>query len=354
MSKNLFIVFFLQFCLSSYSQTIVFCVSDSIREFSVEASDESNSLQWEFVNGDGAQIIQGQNSDRVLIEFSSPGDFLLQLTEQTNNGCSTSRVLEIIVNPLPSVSFTTDNMCVNQETRFLNTSFSQSEIVSCMWSLPNYQFETENLNFTFFNMGQFPVTLEMIDENGCFNSHTKMVDITNPPLADFYFTPSTISTLNPDFEITNMSSEGNYLWDFGQQDFSIDFEPVHYFDSAGWHSVTLFIEDENGCIDSTTKEILMQVDMIMYMPNAFTPNNNYNNDRFGPSGFQLENLTSYHMQILNKWGQVIFESFDAENKWDGNTKNGNPAMNDTYTWSIRLSDQLGKKYHELGQVDLIR
>ena len=150
MSKNLFIVFFLQFCLSSYSQTIVFCVSDSIREFSVEASDESNSLQWEFVNGDGAQIIQGQNSDRVLIEFSSPGDFLLQLTEQTNNGCSTSRVLEIIVNPLPSVSFTTDNMCVNQETRFLNTSFSQSEIVSCMWSLPNYQFETENLNFTFF------------------------------------------------------------------------------------------------------------------------------------------------------------------------------------------------------------
>ena len=102
MSKNLFIVFFLQFCLSSYSQTIVFCVSDSIREFSVEASDESNSLQWEFVNGDGAQIIQGQNSDRVLIEFSSPGDFLLQLTEQTNNGCSTSRVLEIIVNPLPS------------------------------------------------------------------------------------------------------------------------------------------------------------------------------------------------------------------------------------------------------------
>ena len=94
--------------------------------------------------------------------------------------------------------------------------------------------------------------------------------------------------------------------------------------------------------------------MIMYMPNAFTPNNNYNNDRFGPSGFQLENLTSYHMQILNKWGQVIFESFDAENKWDGNTKNGNPAITDTYTWSIRLSDQLGKKYHELGQVDLIR
>jgi gliding motility-associated-like protein len=354
MLKNLFIVFFLQICLNGFSQSIVFCESDSLREFKVEPSNESNILQWEFVTGNGAQIIEGQNSDRVLIEFSSPGNFLLQFTEQTSNGCSSSREIEITVNPLPSVSFTTDNMCVNQETRFLNTSNSQSEIVSCMWLLPNYQFETENLNFTFFNIGQFPVSLEMTDENGCFNSLTKMVDIKNPPLADFYFTPSTISTLNPEFEITNMSVEGDYMWDFDGQDYSYNYEPVHYFDSAGWHSITLFVQDESGCIDSLTKEILMEVDMIMYMPNAFTPNSNSTNDRFGPSGFQFEKITSFHMQILNKWGEIIFESYDVENKWDGNTKNGVPAMIDTYTWSVRLSDQLGKKYHEFGFVDLIR
>ena len=354
MSKNLFIVFFLQISLSCYSQSVIFCESDSLKEFSVIPSDNSNNLQWEFVSGNGAQIIQGQFTERVLIEFSLPGNFSLQFTEEVPNGCSTSRLIDIIVLPLPIMSFTTDQMCVNQESRFVNTSQSDSEIVSFMWSLPNYQFETENLDFTFFNTGQYPVTLEMTDINGCYNSLTKMVNIDNPPIADFYFTPTSISTLNPEFSITNISHDGDYFWDFGDESNSFDFEPLHYFDSAGWHSVTLFVQDENGCLDSITKEILMQVDMLMYLPNAFTPNSNTFNDRFGPKGYQFETLTSFHMQILNKWGGIVFESFDVDHLWDGNTRKGNPAMIDTYTWSIRLTDQLGKKYHEYGIVDLLR
>ena len=90
MLKNIFIVFFLQLGLGSLAQSIVFCQSDSLKEFSVTASDISNSLQWEFVSGNGAQIIHGQGSDRVLVEFSSPGNFLLQFTMPTyRRPCST-------------------------------------------------------------------------------------------------------------------------------------------------------------------------------------------------------------------------------------------------------------------------
>lgn len=354
MLKNLFIVFFLQVSLDCFSQTIIFCESDSLKEFSVIPSDDSNNLQWEIVSGNGAQIIQGQTSDRVFVEFSSPGNFSLQFTEEVPNGCSTSRFLDVIVLPIPSISFSTDQMCVNQESKFVNTSQNQFGITSCIWTLPNYQFETENINFTFVNTGQYPVTLEMTDINGCYNSLTKMINIDNPPIADFYFTPTTISTLEPDFSITNLSNNGTYYWDFGDESNSFDFEPFHQFDSAGWHSVTLFVEDDNGCLDSITKEILMKVDMLLYMPNAFTPNSNSVNDRFGPKGFQFETLQYFHMQILNKWGGIVFDSFDVDNLWDGNTKDGNPAMIGTYTWSIRMTDQLGKKYHEFGNVDLLR
>ena len=354
MLKNLFIVFFLHISLSSLAQSIIICQSDSLKEFSTTVSDSSNNLQWEFISGNGAQIIQGQGSDRVLIEFSSPGSFLLQFTEQVPDGCSTSRFIDIVVLPLPSISFTTEQMCINQESRFINTSQTDSEIASCTWTVPNYQFESENLDFTFFNTGQFPVTLEMTDVNGCYNSLTKMVDIVNPPIADFFFTPSSVSTMNPEFSLTNLSNNGSYLWDFGGESFSNDFEPYHMFDSAGWHSVTLLVEDESGCVDSITKEILMEVDMILYMPTAFTPNSNSVNDRFGPKGFKFERLTFFHMKILNKWGEIIFESLDPDILWDGKAKNGNPAMTDTYTWSLRLTDELGKKYHEFGHVDLLR
>ena len=355
MIKKLFlIVFLLYFNFNSFAQRLYLCQSDTIREFSVEVSDLDNDLQWDFISGSGAQIIQGQNTDKILVEFQSSGDFTLQFIEGYENGCSSSRELEITILPLPNVSFTMDNVCLNQNAKFLNTSVNVNEIISCVWTLPNYQFESENLDFTFFQTGVYPIKLEMIDEYGCINSVTTNVEISSPPTVDFYFYPEVLTTTNAEFNVTNLSQQGNYFWDFGDGNSSNDFEPSYEFENAGWQQVSLFVEDENGCQDSLMKEILVKVDLVLYLPNAFTPDRNGHNEIFGPKGKDLDKLTSFHLQILNKWGQVIFESFDIDNYWNGNTKNNEPAITDTYTWSLRVEDELGKKYHQFGQVDLIR
>lgn len=355
MNKILFIVvFFLLVSFNCLGQRLYLCQSDTLREFSVLPSSYNNDLQWDFISGNGAQIIQGKYSDKILVNFLGSGDFVLQFKESIEGGCFKTKELEITVYPPPSVSFTMDQACLNQETKFFNTSSNTLPIVSCLWNLPNYQFQQEDLTFTFLNTGDFPVTLEMIDEKGCTNSLTQMVSVTNPPLVDFYISPQVLSTTNSEFSTTNLSSEGKYFWDFGDDESSLEFEPVYNFESAGWQQITLYVEDENGCVDSVYKEVLVEVDLIIYLPNAFTPDGNVNNEFFGPVGFELEKLSSFNMQIINNWGEVIFESNDIGNYWNGNTKDNKPAMVDTYTWSIRIEDELGKKYHKFGSVDLIR
>ena len=53
-------------------------------------------------------------------------------------------------------------------------------------------------------------------------------------------------------------------------------------------------------------------------------------------------------------GELIFESTDVDQLWDGKTKTGLNAPIDNYVWSIRIYDQLGKQTHHMGTVSLLR
>src|SRR5436190_1079837 len=59
----------------------------------------------------------------------------------------------------------------------------------------------------------------------------------------------------------------------------------------------------------------------LYIPNSFTPNNDGINDVFGVNG---EGLQNFHIMIFNRWGQVIFESRNPHDTWNGTFK-GEPA-----------------------------
>lgn len=56
----------------------------------------------------------------------------------------------------------------------------------------------------------------------------------------------------------------------------------------------------------------------LYIPNAFTPNGDGQNDTFGATG---AGLTEYSIQIFNRLGELIFESNDIKTQWDGNYHN---------------------------------
>ncbi|GCD77249.1 hypothetical protein JCM31826_07310 [Thermaurantimonas aggregans] len=75
----------------------------------------------------------------------------------------------------------------------------------------------------------------------------------------------------------------------------------------------------------------------LYIPNAFTPNGDGRNDCFQVVG---DNLSSYQIQIFSRWGELVYQSDDVSQCWDG-THRGRPVPDGVYLYVIRHTDRHG-------------
>ena len=79
----------------------------------------------------------------------------------------------------------------------------------------------------------------------------------------------------------------------------------------------------------------MEEELIFYVPNTFTPDDDEFNQTFNPvfsSGFDPYD---FNMLIFDRWGEVVFETNNAEIGWDG-TYHGKLVQEGTYTWKIEF------------------
>lgn len=96
-------------------------------------------------------------------------------------------------------------------------------------------------------------------------------------------------------------------------------------------------------------EVDAEVEPVLFVPNAFTPNSDGHNDSFLPKG---SGLTNYQLFVYSKYGIQVFETTDQNQGWNGRIK-GQEAISDSYIWVIRYDDLNGKTIEERGSVLLI-
>ncbi len=89
------------------------------------------------------------------------------------------------------------------------------------------------------------------------------------------------------------------------------------------------------------------------IPDAFTPNGDGLNDKFRIFGTPVENITEYNFRIFNRWGQMVFETNNIEDAWDGTSK-GQVCPAGAYIWEIFYKDSNKIKVTNKGTVMLIR
>lgn len=109
--------------------------------------------------------------------------------------------------------------------------------------------------------------------------------------------------------------------------------------------------DANNC--KGTKEVTIEAKPCcnIFVPNAFTPNGDGNNDLFGitTEGF----IRDFEMRIFDRFGHVVFVSFNTNKHWDG-TINGKPANTGVYYYTIKGNCDYGPDILEKGDLTLIR
>lgn len=209
----------------------------------------------------------------------------------------------------------------------------------------------------FTGEGCYDITLEITDINGCSNSATysDFICVLETPNAEIGVTQTEIGVAYPETYISNESIHADsYLWqmgDLGSYDF---YEPGNYvFPTYNLDSywITLYAFNDNGCLDSTQIRIKYDNDLIMYIPNTFTPNGDEFNQIFKPI-FPAP-VSQYSFKIYNRWGELIFETKDIDQGWDG-TYQGEMVKSDTYTWTVFVITHDSHTYEKTGIVNLLR
>ena len=114
----------------------------------------------------------------------------------------------------------------------------------------------------------------------------------------------------------------------------------------------LAVTNSNGCLDTAYSTIYIAPEFQLYVPNAFTPNNDGLNDVFmlKGTGFKTETLEMY---IYDRWGQLVY--YTKDKLWDGKSSVTNQLVQqDVYVWKVMMrsyDDQL-KSY--IGHVTVVR
>ena len=256
-----------------------------------------------------------------------------------NNCPSLTDTATVVVNPLPITSFSADtlNGCAPLTVNFTGTSNGDPN--SCLWNLSNGQTLSGcNPNYTFNQPGCYDVTFTS-SLNGCSSSvnASQYICIENNPIALFTANPNMISPDNSTVHFFNLSSGAtSYQWNFGDDESSIEVSPSHVYDvNEGDYSVTLLATSPLGCTSEYTLTIIYEEDLVFYVPNSFTPDGDQFNQVFVPIFSSAVDQSSYHLSIFDRWGELIFESFDLHVGWDGTYKvNQGMVQDGMYIWKI--------------------
>ena len=143
----------------------------------------------------------------------------------------------------------------------------------------------------------------------------------------------------------------DWEWSFGDSFGSNEINPVHTYTGPGIYTVRLETTNVTGCKAVTQQEIEITQGYRVMLPNAFTPNQDGNNDFFRPS---MKGLVEAELFIFNTWGEVIFHGEGLNSKgWDGMVK-GQPAENGNYLFKVIGKALSGEKIERHGVFALMK
>lgn len=193
-------------------------------------------------------------------------------------------------------------------------------------------------------------TVSVSDECQTFTVEGSTRVVVVSPIADFTTTSNVFFNDLP-IQFQNLSqSATSYQWDFGDGNLSTFVNPTNIFDEPGTYFITLVAEDDKGCKDTITKPINIEEEWYVYVPNTFTPDGDRSNTVFEVSTIGVSEL---HIDIYNRWGELIFSAHDPDFEWDG-TYNGTYVNDGTYTYKLTFTTNSRRHKKLKGHVNVLK
>ena len=277
-------------------------------------------------------------------------DYLVTVTGA--DGCSDTSSVLVTVTPFPVAAFTSAPACLGQPNAFTNNTIPAIG-TTYTWTFGDGGTSTDdNPNHQYTQNGDtFQVTL-VATLNGCPYTANGQAVVYPSGIANFGATP-TIAYIDSSIQFIDSSINAiSWNWNFGDSSYSSNPDPAHYYTYPGAYTVSLTITNQYGCNDSIVKETYIQIfqDPKVFIPNAFTPNGDGNNDKFL---VYTNGVTFFELDVFDRWGEKVYGGNNQFDGWDGTYK-GKFLPPAVYTYMLKLVYEDGKGRQFKGQVTLMR
>lgn len=318
------------------------------------------SFNWLFDGDASIPSSTLQNPSGITYLTNGLKNVTLTISE---NGCTSqpfSLPIMIYANPVVDFVAPVTEGCQPFKATFNDQTQLNSNGAIYEWSFGNGQSSgSTSPGHIYLNTGIYTVTLKVTNLEGCSDIMVKpnYINVYPNPVARFDYTPKDVDFIDPKIFINNECTEAvSVLYQIllGNSVLTeLDLPNVGYvFENTGDYSIQQIVTNEFGCKDSTTRLVNVKRNFALYVPEAFSPNEDGLNDLFQAYGMDIQ---EFQMQIFNRWGHLVYTSYDINSGWDGKTRLSDKTSTDTiYTYVINAKDSTGRTYLYRGNVMLTK
>ncbi|MEO0312715.1 MAG: hypothetical protein RIQ89_2372 [Bacteroidota bacterium] len=222
------------------------------------------SYSWNFGDGN-TQIV---NTPNVSHTYTNPGIFTVTLTVVDSNGCAKSVIKQNYIRAtFPNPSFIADTIACQLDQLLFNAAASTGLNLSYIWNFGDGTIDTtssNSINHSYLANGVYPVSLTLVDINGCDTTITRNVSVENPTAA---FSVSTSDDCINNRVVTSANFQdltsgiipiASWQWNLGNG-FSIQQNPQNTYTTSGNYAVQLIVTNLAGCTDTLTQDSIVTV-----------------------------------------------------------------------------------------------
>nr|MDQ3048443.1 PKD domain-containing protein [Bacteroidota bacterium] len=279
-------------------------------------------------------------------------------TVTVTDGCgvSVTGTIPVTVNPLPVIDLSPQSAvaCNEVTMNFMDNSTTNSG-AGYSWAFGDGGSSAHvSPSHTYTSSGNYVIHVTVTSSFGCVNTASTSANVIVNAGTHAQFTTEAMdgTVISPTYKFISSSTNAAYHhWYFGDGGMSTLVNPTHTYPDKGEYLVKLVTTTAEGCVDSVSIPLEIRPVFTLYIPNAFTPDGNGNNDYFIPKGAEIN---EFSMMIFDRWGEMIFQSNDLSKGWDGKANNGsNIAQQGVYVYKISVRD-FEQRYHAYtGHVTLL-
>ena len=279
-------------------------------------------------------------------------------------GCVTTRPVTVIINPLPTAVITGSGALCRGLSKALAITLSGKAPWTVTYSDGASTFTINGITSSPYQLVVSPTvnttyTLLTVADANCSNTATgaAAISVGTPIPAIRYTTVNATANLPKQLQARNFTPTDQYTWNpsVGLNAYTIS-NPIFNYDRTTEYLIT--IAAGTGCtvVDTVLVNVFPAsgppaVVSSIFVPKAWSPNGDGHNDKLTPLLFRIKDL--YYFRVFNRWGQLVFETKNRGEGWDGVFK-GVKQGADVFTWTAAGLGEDGRTHNIRGQSILLR